>query len=44
MSVMQKQFDASRAEAFGGRMVGIVNDASLALMISWATVPVLLRP
>ena len=34
MSVMQKQFDASRAEAFGGRMVGIVNDASLALMIS----------
>ncbi len=35
MSVMQKEtFDATRAEAFGGRMVGIVNDASLALMIS----------
>ncbi|MEZ5338409.1 MAG: class I SAM-dependent methyltransferase [bacterium] len=33
-AVQQQQFDASRAEAFGGRMVGIVNDASLALMIS----------
>lgn len=35
MSVMQQEvFDAAKAEAFGGRMVGIVNDASLALMIS----------
>ena len=35
MSVMQKEtFDSARAQAFGGRMVGVVNDASLALMIS----------
>ena len=33
-SASNKSFDQSKCEAFGGRMLGILNDATLALMIS----------